>query len=106
VVVDPDRVRARWGSRWAAFAEYDMDRAAQRSVRTADNQLLRRINMPRIPPDQLVEISAPVALIWSRNDRITRFPHRRRLRAAEERLRRERIRRYVAAQDRGRASPA
>jgi pimeloyl-ACP methyl ester carboxylesterase len=73
VVVDPDRVRAEWGSRWAAFAEYDMDRTAQRSVRAADSQLLRRINMPRIPPDQLRKISVPVALIWSRNDRITRF---------------------------------
>jgi pimeloyl-ACP methyl ester carboxylesterase len=73
VVVNPDRVRTEWGSRWAAFAEYDMDRTAQRSVRAADSQLLRRINMPRIPPDQLRKISVPVALIWSRNDRITRF---------------------------------
>ena len=29
--------------------------------------------MPRIPHDQLRSISVPVALIWSRNDRITRF---------------------------------
>jgi pimeloyl-ACP methyl ester carboxylesterase len=29
--------------------------------------------MPRIPVDQLRRISVPVALIWSRNDRITRF---------------------------------
>jgi hypothetical protein len=73
VVVDPERVRAQRGSRWAAFAEYDMDRTAQCSVRAADGQLLRRINMPRIPPNQLQKISVPVALIWSRNDRITRF---------------------------------
>jgi pimeloyl-ACP methyl ester carboxylesterase len=50
VVVDPERARAEWGRRWAALAEYDMDRTAQ-----------------------LRKISAPVALIWSRNDRITRF---------------------------------
>jgi pimeloyl-ACP methyl ester carboxylesterase len=73
VVVDPERARAELGSRWAAFVEYDMDRTAQRSVRSADSRLLRRINMPRIPPDQLRRISVPVALIWSRNDRITRF---------------------------------
>jgi hypothetical protein len=63
VVVDPERARAEWGSRWAALAEYDMDRTAQRSVRSADSRLLRRINMPRIPPDQLRSISVPVALI-------------------------------------------
>ena len=73
VVVDPERARAEWGNRWAALAEYDMDRTAQRSVRAADSRLLRRLNMPRIPPDQLRSISVPVALIWSRNDRITRF---------------------------------
>ena len=73
VVVDPERVRSEWGERWAAFAAYDMDRTAQSSVRKADGRLLRRINMPRIPVNQLRRISVPVALIWSRNDRITRF---------------------------------
>jgi pimeloyl-ACP methyl ester carboxylesterase len=73
VVVDPERVRNEWGDRWAAFRAYDMDRTAQKKVRAADSQLLRCMNMPRIPPDQLREISVPVALIWARNDRITRF---------------------------------
>jgi pimeloyl-ACP methyl ester carboxylesterase len=73
VVVDPEGVRGDWGDRWAPFEAYDMDRTAQRPVRAADGQLLRRINMPRIPPDQLRKITAPVALIWSRNDRITPF---------------------------------
>jgi pimeloyl-ACP methyl ester carboxylesterase len=73
VVVDPERIRNEWGDRWAAFRAYDMDRTAQKKVRAADSQLLRRTNMPRIPSDQLREISVPVALIWARNDRITRF---------------------------------
>ncbi len=73
VVVDPQRIRNEWGDRWAAFTAYDMDRTAQKKVRAADSQLLRRINMPRIPRDQLRDISVPVALIWARNDRITRF---------------------------------
>jgi pimeloyl-ACP methyl ester carboxylesterase len=73
VVEDPERVRNEWGDRWAAFIAYDMDRTAQKKVRAADSQLLRRINMPRIPPDQLRDIGVPVALIWARNDRITRF---------------------------------
>lgn len=73
VVVDPQRVRNEWGDRWDAFTAYDMDRTAQRKVRAADSQLLRRINMPRIPSDQLRDIRAPVALIWATRDRITRF---------------------------------
>lgn len=73
VVVDPERIRNEWGDRWAAFTAYDIDRTAQKTVRAADGQLLRRINMPRIPPDQLRNISVPVALIWAVNDRITRF---------------------------------
>jgi pimeloyl-ACP methyl ester carboxylesterase len=31
------------------------------------------MNMPRIRFDQLRRISVPVALIWARNDRLTRF---------------------------------
>jgi pimeloyl-ACP methyl ester carboxylesterase len=73
VVVDTKRIQADWGERWAALQAYDMDRTAQPRVREADGQLLRRINMPRIPPDQLRKIRVPVALIWSRKDRITRF---------------------------------
>jgi pimeloyl-ACP methyl ester carboxylesterase len=73
VVVDPEGLRGDWGDRCAAFEAYDMDRTAQRTVRAADGQMLRRINMLRIPPDQLRKITAPVALIWSRNDRITPF---------------------------------
>lgn len=42
-------------------------------MRAADKRLLLRIDMPRIPADQLRKISVPVALIWSSNDRITRF---------------------------------
>lgn len=73
VVVDLERVRKDWGDRWAALTGYDMDRTAQKRVRAADGQLLRRVNMPRIPHDQLRGIRVPVALIWARDDRITRF---------------------------------
>ena len=66
VVVDLDRIRAQWGERWAALQAYDMDRTAQPSVRKADGQLLRRVNIQRIGADQLRRISVPVALIWSR----------------------------------------
>jgi pimeloyl-ACP methyl ester carboxylesterase len=73
VFFDPDRVRAEGGERWEALQAYHIDRTTQPSVRTANRQLLRRIGVRRIPPDQLRKIDVPVALIWGRNDRIMRF---------------------------------
>jgi pimeloyl-ACP methyl ester carboxylesterase len=73
VFVDPERARAGWGEHWAAFEEYHIDRAAQPSVGAANRELLRRIGVRRIPPDQLRKIGVPVALIWGRNDRVMRF---------------------------------
>ncbi len=73
VLADPERARAGWGEHWAAFEEYHIDRAAQPSVGAANRQLLRRMGVRRIPPDQLRKIVVPVALIWGRNDRVMRF---------------------------------
>jgi pimeloyl-ACP methyl ester carboxylesterase len=73
VFVDAERARAGWGDRWAAFEEYHIDRAAQPSVGAANRQLLRRMGVRRVPPDQLRKIGVPVALIWGRNDPVMRF---------------------------------
>jgi pimeloyl-ACP methyl ester carboxylesterase len=73
VFFDPDRVRSEGGERWEALRAYHIDRTSQPSVRRANRQLLRRIGVRRIPPDQLRKIGVPVALIWGRNDRVMRF---------------------------------
>lgn len=73
VFVDPERVRAELGDRWAAFGAYHIDRTSQPSVGAANRQLLRRIGVRRIPHDQLRKINVPVALIWGRNDPVMRF---------------------------------
>ncbi|HEV8681303.1 MAG TPA: alpha/beta fold hydrolase [Actinomycetota bacterium] len=73
VFFDPERVRAQRGDRAAAFRAYHIDRTSQPSVRAANRELLRRIGVRRISPDQLQKISVPVALIWGRNDRVMRF---------------------------------
>ena len=73
VFFDPDRVRTEGGERWETLQAYHIDRTTQPSVRAANRQLLRRIGVRRIPPDQLRKIGVPVALIWGRNDRIMRF---------------------------------
>jgi len=70
---DPDRVRTEGGERWEALQAYHIDRTTQPSVRAANRQLLRRIGMRQISPEQLRKIDVPVALIWGRNDRIMRF---------------------------------
>ena len=70
---DPERVRAEGGERWAALEAYHVDRATQPNVHRANRQLLRRIGVRQIPPDQLRKIDVPVALIWGRNDPIMRF---------------------------------
>jgi pimeloyl-ACP methyl ester carboxylesterase len=73
VFFDHERVRSEGGERWEALRAYHIDRTSQPSVRAANRQLLRRIGVRRIPPDQLRKIDVPVALIWGKNDRIMRF---------------------------------
>ncbi len=73
VFVEPERARTEWGERWEAFEAYHIDRTSQPSVGAANRQLLRRIGVRRIPPDQLRKIVVPVALIWGRNDPVMRF---------------------------------
>ena len=70
---DPERARAGWGKHWAAFEAYHIDRAGQPSVGAANRDLLRRMGVRRILPDQFQKIGVPVALIWGRNDPIMRF---------------------------------
>lgn len=73
VFYDPERARTGWGEHWAAFEAYHIDRAGQPSVGAANRELLRRIGVRRIPPDQLQKIGIPVALIWGKNDPVMRF---------------------------------
>jgi pimeloyl-ACP methyl ester carboxylesterase len=73
VFFDLERVRAEGGERWEALEAYHIDRTTQPSVRAANRQLLRRIGVRRIRPDQLRKIDVPVALIWGKNDRVMRF---------------------------------
>jgi pimeloyl-ACP methyl ester carboxylesterase len=73
VLFDLERSRTEWGDRWAALEAYDLDQAGRPSVDAASRQLLLRIGVRRIPPDQLREINVPVALIWGRADRLMRF---------------------------------
>ena len=78
VAVDPARVQAMMGERWAASQAYTLDRARTPSVRAANRRMLRELGTKVIPPEELARIAVPTALIWGRHDRVMR------LRIAEE----------------------
>jgi pimeloyl-ACP methyl ester carboxylesterase len=73
VTVDPDRVRALLGDRWAASQAYSLDRARTPSVRAANRRMLRDLGIPQISPEDLARIAVPTALIWGRHDRVMRL---------------------------------
>jgi pimeloyl-ACP methyl ester carboxylesterase len=73
VAVDPARVRALMGERWAASQAYNLDRARTPSVRAANRRLLRELGTKTIPPQELAQIAVPTSLIWGRHDRVMRL---------------------------------
>jgi pimeloyl-ACP methyl ester carboxylesterase len=73
VTVDPDRVRALMGDRWAASQAYNLDRARTPTVRAANRRMLRELGTKPIPPQELARIAVPTALIWGRHDRVMRL---------------------------------
>ena len=73
VLADPERARLGWGDLWAALEAYDLEQAGDKSVSSANGQLLRRIGARRIPSDQLRSIQVPVSMIWGRGDRLMPF---------------------------------
>jgi pimeloyl-ACP methyl ester carboxylesterase len=72
IAVDPARVRALTGARWAASQAYLLDRASTPSVRAANRRMLRELGTRTIPREDLARIAVPTALIWGRHDRVMR----------------------------------
>jgi pimeloyl-ACP methyl ester carboxylesterase len=73
VAVDPARIRALLGERWAASQAYNLDRARTPSVRAANRRLLRELGTKPIPPQELARIAVSTSLIWGRQDRVMRL---------------------------------
>jgi pimeloyl-ACP methyl ester carboxylesterase len=67
---DIDRVREQMGDRLTALQDYQINRAKQPSVKSANRTLLRNFGTKRIRDEELRRISVPVALIWGRHDRV------------------------------------
>lgn len=68
---DLDRVRDQWGERWAPFATYAVERAADPGVQAAMGALIGQFAATAIPADVLDRIAVPTALIWGRDDLAT-----------------------------------
>ncbi len=73
IFYDAPRVRAQMGERLKALLDYQIERAKQPTVQSANRALLRTLGTKRIPDDELRRIAAPVSLIWGRHDRVMKF---------------------------------
>ncbi len=69
---DRQRLQQQMGDDWTAFVAYNLGLARSDQAKAA-GRLFRRAGTPRIPPDELQEITVPVTLVWGRNDRALRL---------------------------------
>jgi pimeloyl-ACP methyl ester carboxylesterase len=69
---DLDGLRREMGERWEPFVAYNLDLARSPGAK-AVGKMLRRIGLPRIPPEDLAGITVPTTLIWGRQDRANRL---------------------------------
>jgi len=69
---DLDDLRRQMGRQWEPFVAYNLELARNPQAKVA-GRLLRRVGLPRIPPDDLARIAVPTSLIWGRQDRANRL---------------------------------
>jgi pimeloyl-ACP methyl ester carboxylesterase len=79
---DADRVRAAAGKGIEAIEDYQIDRAKQPSVSTANRTLLRQVGTKPVPDEELRGIRVPIEMIWGRYDRVMPFRYAERASAA------------------------
>ena len=66
--VDLDGLAGQLGERWAAVADYALDRARTPAMGAALEGLVPELVLPAIPPAELDRITVPTSLIWGRQD--------------------------------------
>jgi pimeloyl-ACP methyl ester carboxylesterase len=69
---DLDSLRVQLGERWEPYAAYSVDQARAPRAK-AISRFLRKVGLPRIPPEDLARITVPTTLIWGRHDRANRL---------------------------------
>lgn len=65
---DLEALQEEMGDRWDAFVRYNLDRARSPKTKIV-RHLMRTVGVPRIPQDDLAQITVPTTLIWGRQDR-------------------------------------
>lgn len=65
---DLDGLRERMDADWDAFVAYNVELAKAPNAKVG-GKLMRRVGVPRIPPEDLERITVPTSLIWGREDR-------------------------------------
>jgi pimeloyl-ACP methyl ester carboxylesterase len=68
---DLDGLRGEMADTWAAFTEYNVDRARTPSVQSALYAMMESFGFPAIEGDVLERITVPTALVWGRHDLAT-----------------------------------
>jgi pimeloyl-ACP methyl ester carboxylesterase len=66
--VDLAGVQRQMGERWDTFEAYYVDRAREKSGKTALRSLMGSVGTPVIPDDELARIVVPTTLIWGREN--------------------------------------
>lgn len=69
---DLDGLRDDMGGIWEPFVAHNLELAGAPKAKQA-GKLMKRVGVPRIPPDQLDRIGTPTTLIWGRQDRANRL---------------------------------
>lgn len=69
---DLDALKERMGEDWAPFAHYNLELAHAPAAKAA-GKLMRTLGTPRIPSEELDQITVPTSLIWGRHDRANRL---------------------------------
>lgn len=69
---DLDGLQNDMGESWEPFVAYNLESAQSHGAKVA-GRMLRKLGMPRIPPQDLKQISVPTTLIWGREDRANKL---------------------------------
>lgn len=70
---DVDHLRELMGQKWEPFLAYNLENARSPEKKTALKSLMKTVGVPKIPAEELSQISVPVSLIWGRHDRANRL---------------------------------
>lgn len=70
---DVDHLRKLMGEKWESFLAYNLENSQTPNKKAALKTLMKTVGVPKIPDDDLANISVPVSLIWGRHDRANRL---------------------------------